>query len=287
MINIHEDQKLFREAVRFTAAQTLFSARLIEKDYFCTLLLEYLVEHGGKKWAFKGGTCLAKVHAEFYRMSEDLDFTIPIPYSVTRAHRSNEISEVRKAIERLERERRCFHVAEPLYGANESTQYMCSIVYASVLDNQENKITLEVSLREPLVEPKISGTARTILLDPLSNTSMVFPLTLNCISKTEAVAEKFRAAMTRTEAAIRDFYDLDYLALNHDVSYTNPELIELVKHKLAIPGNGAINTDDERFQVLRGQLDTQLKPVLRENDYAKFDLSRAFEFVCKMAQAVR
>jgi len=41
-IRFHEDVTLFREAVNFTAAQTAFAAGLIEKDYFCTLLLAYL-----------------------------------------------------------------------------------------------------------------------------------------------------------------------------------------------------------------------------------------------------
>jgi hypothetical protein len=41
-IRVHEDPDLFREAVNFTAAETMFMSRLIEKDYFCTILLRYL-----------------------------------------------------------------------------------------------------------------------------------------------------------------------------------------------------------------------------------------------------
>jgi len=62
---------MFLEAVNFTTAQTGFSPRLIEKDYFCTVLLQYLATSG--VLVFKGGTCMAKVHAEFYRLSEDLE----------------------------------------------------------------------------------------------------------------------------------------------------------------------------------------------------------------------
>jgi len=67
----HEDRAMFLEAVNFTTAQTGFSPRLIEKDYFCTVLLQYLATSG--VLVFKGGTCMAKVHAEFYRLSEDLE----------------------------------------------------------------------------------------------------------------------------------------------------------------------------------------------------------------------
>ena len=51
-IRTHEDRDMFLEAVNFTAAETGFSARLVEKDYFCTILLQYLAS--GKK-RLKGG----------------------------------------------------------------------------------------------------------------------------------------------------------------------------------------------------------------------------------------
>ena len=64
-ITLHEDVPLFREAIAFTAAKTGFNQQVIEKDYFCTVLLEDLTNHGGPGLVFKGGTCLAKVHAGF------------------------------------------------------------------------------------------------------------------------------------------------------------------------------------------------------------------------------
>lgn len=61
---LHEDADLFREAVNFTAAETAFPARLIEKDYFSTVLLEYLAAECGAL-VFKGGTCLEKFTRSF------------------------------------------------------------------------------------------------------------------------------------------------------------------------------------------------------------------------------
>ena len=45
--NLHEDAGLFRESVNFTAARTGFNPRLVEKDYFGTVLLAYLLGRGG------------------------------------------------------------------------------------------------------------------------------------------------------------------------------------------------------------------------------------------------
>ena len=56
---LHEDPILFRELVSFTAAHTGFLPRLIEKDYFCTLVLSYLCGVCDEL-VFKGGTCLSK-----------------------------------------------------------------------------------------------------------------------------------------------------------------------------------------------------------------------------------
>jgi predicted nucleotidyltransferase component of viral defense system len=46
-------------------------------------LLEYFADRASTL-VFKGGTCLAKVHAGFYRLSEYLDFTIPSPLDAMR-----------------------------------------------------------------------------------------------------------------------------------------------------------------------------------------------------------
>jgi predicted nucleotidyltransferase component of viral defense system len=57
-ISVHEDQALFREAVLFTAGQTGLNATLVEKDYFCTVLLQYLYDQPGSPLIFRGGTAL-------------------------------------------------------------------------------------------------------------------------------------------------------------------------------------------------------------------------------------
>ena len=52
---------------------------------------------------FKGGTCLARVHAGFYRLSEDLDFVIPVPTRMARTDNSQCVAGLKSAIARLER----------------------------------------------------------------------------------------------------------------------------------------------------------------------------------------
>ena len=59
VVRVHEDLSLFREAVNFTTAETGFASRLIEKDYFCAVLLAYLAAIADRL-VFKGGTCLPR-----------------------------------------------------------------------------------------------------------------------------------------------------------------------------------------------------------------------------------
>ena len=286
MIKLHEDPELFREAVNFTAAETAFAVRLIEKDYFCSVVLEHLAQVAEAGLVFKGGTCLTKVHADFYRLSEDLDFVIPMAADASRSERSRRAVGLKEAVAALPRALHCFRVVEPLQGANESTQYIGSVGYVSTLGQQADIIKIEISLREPLLTPTVTGAARTILLDPVSGMPLVPTVPVCCISKTEAMTEKFRAALTRREAAIRDFYDLDYAVRKHEIRTEDVELITLVRHKLAVPGNDPVNIGPGRLAELRGQLDTRLKPVLRERDFVEFDLERAYKMVVGMAEAV-
>ncbi len=284
-IRAHDDRDWFLEAVNFTAAETAFSPRLIEKDYFCTVLLQYLAAAGSL--VFKGGTCLAKVHGEFYRLSEDLDFVIPLPCEAKYAERKLRVAGVKKAVEELTERLGVFRLVEPLAGANRSTQYVATIGYDSLLGRRQDSIKLEISLREPLVTPTLAGAARTILLNPVSREPMIPQIAFPCISRVEAFAEKFRAALSRREVAIRDFYDIDYAVRRLALQPGSPALIELVREKLAVPGNGPVDTSESRLAGLRQQLDSQLKPVLRSKDFVEFDLDRAFQVVAEMANRVR
>jgi predicted nucleotidyltransferase component of viral defense system len=111
---LHEDVPLFREAVNFTAARTGFLPRLIEKDYFCTVLLSRLIE--AKDLVFKGGTCLAKVHAGFYRLSEDLDFTIPMAVDASRGDCRRAVEPVKDLIAHIAEHQPAFTLSSPLTG---------------------------------------------------------------------------------------------------------------------------------------------------------------------------
>ncbi|NLX20884.1 MAG: nucleotidyl transferase AbiEii/AbiGii toxin family protein [Phycisphaerae bacterium] len=284
---LHEDVPLFCEAVNFTASKTGFNPRLIEKDYFGTVLLAYLAECGIGRLVFKGGTCLAKVHAGFYRLSEDLDFTIPLPVEASRKQCSQAVAPAKKAVSSVAGFVAAMKCTEPLTGANNSTQYIGVITYESRTTGQREPIQVEISVREPLLLPTVTGQARTLLLDPIGGNTMIPAVAVGCIDVIEAMAEKFRAALSRQDVAIRDFYDIDYAAKHLGLDMISDRMIDLVRQKLAVPGNLPVDVGEQRLADLKRQLDARLKTVLRERDFRSFDLDQAIRLAAAMAESVR
>jgi predicted nucleotidyltransferase component of viral defense system len=281
--NLQSDPDFLRAAINFTAQRTAFAARLIEKDYFCSVLLEYLASVS-EALVFKGGTCLAKVYAGFYRLSEDLAFVISIPTYAKRTDRRKQAAVLKHDMARLPSQLPSFRMVQPLMGANNSTQYIAVVGYKSLISEQQETIKIEVGLREPLLSAVHTGLANAILLNPVSDRPLLDPTSLRCIAIIEAFAEKFRAALTRRDVAIRDFYDIEYASRRLGIHLGEAELIKLIKQKLEVPGNLPVDISQQRMDALRKQLETQLRPVLREKDYTEFDLERAIQTVIETAR---
>lgn len=205
-----------------------------------------------------------------------------MPIDSKRAERSSAIDPAKKAFKKLTSGTTVFREKEDLKGANNSTQYIVVLEYESLLTDGPELIKLEISLREPLLEPTLSLKAKTILLSASSTKQTVDPFGVTSISRREAYAEKFRAALTRREPAIRDYFDIDYAITRLDLDANESDMISLVRKKLAVPGNEMQDLNGDWQKALRLQLEAQLKPVLRSADYKKFDLTRTFRFVEEM-----
>ena len=284
-ILVHEDQTFFREAVLFTAGQNGLNATLIEKDYFCTVLLQYLYDQPGSPLIFRGGTCIGKVYADFYRLSEDLDFLISTPSGASVSVRRKGMAPVREWVKNISEEIGILTLPEDFTGHNSSRQYVAHVTYPSVfLSEEAARIKIEVGLRETTLTPPVHLKARTLLLSPFTRKPLVPDIEVVTLSMLEAIAEKLRAALTRLEPAIRDFFDIDYLASQNKINLDDRHLFQLVSEKLTVPGNPPIDLSQSRKEKLKAQLNTELKPVLRPVDFERFDLDRAFNITTKVVQ---
>lgn len=285
-IRLHiTDPELLYQAIGFTARETGFDPRLVEKDYFCSVALEYLA-NGNAALTFKGGTCLAKIHDRFYRLSEDLDFTVSTASDTNRAERGRLIAAAKELMADAVTSLPGFRLREPLTGANSSTQYNGTLEYASLLDGHLEPVRVEISLSEPTLQPTVRGMAETALRNPLTGGPLVPVFEVDVLSYDETMAEKLRAAMCRREVAVRDYFDVDRAVSTGAFNPMDAAMLQLLRHKLAAPRTGPIDVSEVRMDALRRQLDAQLKPMLRESEFAAFELERAVATVRAVAQAL-
>ncbi len=285
-LRLHETPDVFRQALSFTEAEFGFSQRLIEKDYYCSLILADFEPLFSSGMVFKGGTSLSKVHAGFYRLSEDLDFAISIPTTARRPDRRRSVVPVKNFLEKITERLPAVKLASPLKGHNECRQYEAFLQYASVITAENETVKIEVAVREPIIEASISCVGRTLLRHPLTDIVPDVELRLRVLSLHETYAEKVRAALTRTPPAIRDIFDIDEAVRAKRIDLSEPQFLNLVRQKLAVPGTAVIDISQIRRQSLDDQLETDLKPVLRSFDYAAFDIERAFAVVKNLAATI-
>lgn len=76
-MRLHEDKRLFEQAVRFTSQRMSILDIYVEKDYWVTYALFQIFSHKiGGDVVFKGGTALSKCFKEIERFSEDIDLVV-------------------------------------------------------------------------------------------------------------------------------------------------------------------------------------------------------------------
>jgi len=122
------------------------------------------------------------------------------------------------------------------------------------------------------------------LLDPFRNIPVLVPVAVNVMSLRETYAEKFRAALTCKEPAIRDFYDIAFAIHTRRVNLNDTRLMTLIREKLTVPDNAPVDISEAKLSILRRQLEPQLKPVLRAPDYENFVLEHAFGIIVQLVE---
>ncbi len=270
-LHTHADE--FRAIINYTAAELGFRTTLIEKDYFCSLLLNHLYHNDrNPPLIFKGGTLLAKVYGNFYRLSEDLDFAITLPSSSNRKTRKETIKPIKQLFLSLDNLCPTIRVAEELRGSNESSQYNGEILYDSLITNTTGRIRFEISLRETILDEPVYQNAKTILLDPFTGTRKTTPYQVRCFTSREAYAEKIRAALYRIQPAIRDYYDIHYALKNRIIDLSDSRFIRMVQDKIKLQKDNVFNLRSDRIAALHAQIESELYPTLQTADHCDFQL---------------
>ncbi len=243
---------------REAAARQRVPAASLEKDLYLTRLLWALGDRFGDGLLLKGGTCLMKVDVGFRRMSEDIDLVIPwsgsLNYKGTNASYTNRI---RDALREL----------GPIVGVQLETpdgqawvkrsHVKWTVHYPSEFGRTypgqpqpTATIDVEVAMR-PVMLPVRRAALQTVLSDKVVgdySSASCFALDF-----AEVRAEKVRAAFTREEPQIRDYFDLGLL-LECGADMDSQEFVDLVDLKLAEIGERDLAHQPARFGLVGARL---------------------------------
>lgn len=230
----------------------------IEKDYVLSWILWGISkhEHLSKKLIFKGGTVLKKVYFDYYRFSEDLDFTlIDNETKVQILEWFNEIFEF--ILEEV-------NIRLEIVDVNENDGINFYISYNGPLGGQgsNKKVKIDISTNEKLeFEP--------VLKNVLLNYTDQAEHKLLCYTLEEILIEKMRTVMQRMQA--RDFFDIWYLLEIHgmDVNFYQKEFSNKCKRK-NLDSKDFSKKLTERLRQYKGRWESSLKEQIQ--NLPDFDL---------------
>jgi len=282
---LHENSEEFLKVLERTSGQTGFPLRMLEKDYFLTIILSRINKDLSNDLILKGGTCLNKIYFSYYRLSEDLDFSLLLPQNnSTRAMRRGAINPIKESIRTFVKSFGMNLENEEGAGHKESSQYIYYLNYDSVVLNNKDSIKLEIGLRSNPILPIEGHEIKHRFLHPFTGKPLFDPGRINCLSIKELAAEKMRAAATRLDIAPRDFFDLGYL-LKKGFDFRNKKFLGLFKKKLEEDGfspdlkkySHNLGRTDEEISGMKSRLKDELFPVLSTKEREDFNLQQVLD----------
>lgn len=281
---LHSNKEEFLKILERTSAQTGFPLRLLEKDYYITIVLSKINELSGDL-IFKGGTCLSKIYYSYYRLSEDLDFTLKLPAkNSTRTMRRNAMKPIKESLRAFLKNFGMSIENLDKVGHRESTQYIYYLNYDSVVLNKKESIKLEIGLRFNPLLPAVIKKINHKFLHPFTKEPLFDAGSVRCLALKELVAEKLRAGATRKIIAGRDFYDLGYLP-KQGFNFRDKELLTLFKKKLKEDGFSSdlkkyrvnLGRTDKEIEEMKARVEDELLPVLTIDEQKTFDMQKVLD----------
>lgn len=291
---LHSNKDEFLKILGRASAQTGFPLRLLEKDYYITVVLSGINELSNNL-VFKGGTCFSKIYYSYYRLSEDLDFTLKLSTdNATRSVRRNAIKPIKEVIRPFLRRFNMSIQNLDKAGHRESTQYIYYLDYDSAVLNKKESIKLEISLRFNPLRPVVIKEVNHKFFHPFTKEPLFGAGSVNCLALKELVAEKLRAAATRKIIASRDFYDLGFL-LREEFNFSDKEQLELFRKKLEEDGFSSdlskyrvnLGRTDKEIDEMMSRIEDELLPVLTLDEQKSFNMPKTLDELNKVFEGIR
>ncbi|WP_430812484.1 MULTISPECIES: nucleotidyl transferase AbiEii/AbiGii toxin family protein [unclassified Carboxylicivirga] len=226
-MKLHENKKLFRQAIEFTAQQKEILPIYVEKDYWVTYVLDTIFKDGiGKDTVFKGGTALSKCYASIERFSEDIDLVVLKRGDETGNQLSNKIKKIGNVVSKVLPEVQVNGLTHKM-GMTRKTAHAYSKEFDGEYGQVRDTIVLEATWlgnSDPHTEKEIISMVGQMMLDTnqeqIAKDIGLLPFKVNVMEPQRTICEKIMSLVrfsysenpsTDLKNKIRHTYDLHQL----------------------------------------------------------------------------
>lgn len=287
-MRLHEDKKLFQEAVRFTAQQMGILEIYIEKDYWvCYALKQIFTSLVAEYSIFKGGTALSKCYKIIERFSEDIDLVVIKSEEETPNQLKNKIKKISDVVNDILPEIPINGVTQKM-GMNRKTAHSYSQNFKGNFGQIRDVIIVEASWLG-YFEPNEKRSIRTFISEMMEKnyqqemieTFGLEPFEVSVLNPKRTFCEKIMSLVrfSYTENPIQDLrnkirhiYDLHKLLINNKInlffeSEEFPQMLEKVRQDDVL---GYKNNNDWLSQPIKNAL------IFRDLENVWKDLSNVY-----------
>ncbi len=249
-MKLHEDKKLFRQAVEAAAQKKNIPAVYVEKDYWVTFVLHTIFHHSiGKESIFKGGTALSKCFGLIDRFSEDIDLVIRRREDETSNQLTKKLRQITAVVSKVLPEVQIEEVTRKM-GMNRKTAHSYAKEIKGDYGQVRDVIILEASWLgyfEPYTTKRVGSLIYEMMINTgqqkLAEDHNLLPFELQVLEPKRTMCEKIMSLVrfSYTENAIdelknkvRHTYDLYQLLKNDELSeFFNSDEFEHLLLKVA------------------------------------------------------
>jgi len=232
-MKLHEDSKLFEQAIRVTADKKELLAIYIEKDYWVTLAL-YQIFHDriGQETVFKGGTALSKCWGMIERFSEDIDLVVLQKDEETSGQLTKKIKTIGAVVSEVLPEIQVEGLTHKR-GMNRKTAHEYKKIFKGDFGQVRDFIVVEASWlgnHEPFVHAEIKSYITEVLEktgggDTIDKYNLK-PFTIKVLAKERTICEKIMSLVrfshgeepiNELKRKVRHTYDIHKLLQDSDI----------------------------------------------------------------------
>jgi len=248
----------------------IIATELIEKDFYLNILLSKL---NFEEYLFKGGTCLAKAYLDYFRFSEDLDFTF-INQKLWEAKSTKSIKKVCKEKidafgEQLEKVGFDFKFDKSdrnfVEIGNNNKLVTFKVYYDSILTGKPSFIKIQINFLEKIIfAPQTKELNPLIKFSQFTKEDQIYfkefldfykIIKMKVYDIKEIVTEKFRSILTRKTIKSRDAIDLLFIYQKFKIK--PQDFLKETKEKLMYSINNYEKYKDN-FILARDKLQTRV-----------------------------